>query len=132
MEKKQQLAKLWMAQLTAVSQISPTDFTNCRSAARMLRYAMKLDTMATEHLATNDDENWRAIKASAQSLLEELVSVLPGILMSIDPEIEKMDNVISLSEAIIEATKKLEEEILEDQEEAFELIYNSEEFADLI
>ena len=130
--KKQCVNKLWMAQIQAISQITPTEFTNCRTAARMLRYSMKLDQMATEHLATNDDPNWRAIKASAQSLLEELVVTLPHLVTNIDPELEKTDNVISLSEALIEATKKLEEEILEEEEETFELVYDASEFANLV
>lgn len=132
MNKQQAVAKLWMAQVQAVSQITPSEYTNCRTAARMLRYALKMDQMATEHLAIHDDPDWRAIKASAQSLLEELVSTLPGIIMNFDPELDKVDNVISLSEAIVEATKRLEEQILSEKEDEFELVYKEEEFADLL
>ena len=132
MDKKELVAKLWLAQINAIAQISPTEMTNCRTAARMLRYAMKLDQMAKDNLAIKDDDNWRAVKESAQSLLEELVSVLPNMLFNIDPELEKMDNVISLSEAIIEATKRIEEEILDEQEDAFELVINESEFANLL
>lgn len=132
MDKKELVSKLWLAQINAIAQISPTEMTNCRTAARMLRYAMKLDQMAKDNLAIKDDDNWRAVKASAQSLLEELVSVLPSMLFNIDPELEKMDNVISLSEAIIEATKRIEEEILDEQEDAFELVINESEFVNLL
>jgi len=133
MDKKEALDKLWIAQVQAISQICPTEFTNCRTAARMLRYTMKLDDMATEQLSTDgSNKNWLAIKVSAKSLLDELVGTLPSLLFNIDPELEKMDNVISLSEAIIEATTRLESEILSEQEDEFEITINAAEFVGLI
>ena len=132
MEKQEIVSKLWAAQLSVISEITPTELTNCRSAARMIRYAIKMHQMAKENLATNNSDHWRAIKASAYSLLEELVVTLPSMLFNIDYEIEKVDNVISLSEAIIEATKQLETEVLDDQKQKFEIVFQDSDFKDLI